>query len=108
MRTMSLVAAALVATPVVVRAQSADTLSLLGRNILALGIGVSGNTSSSVTANGTATHASGQIGSLGFSHWIRPTVAFNVSAEVLGADATAGPGVAHDNSLTPILFGFSV
>jgi hypothetical protein len=108
MRIISFVAAAFVAMPFAARAQTADTLSLLGRNTLTLGFGLTGNSSSSVTIDGTATHSSGQVGSMAFSHWLRPTVAFQASAEVLGADASAGPGIAHNNTLTPILFGFSV
>ena len=108
MKLKTVVAAALVAMPAVVRAQSPDTLSLDGRNALALGLGLTSKSSASASLNGASSSASGQIGSLEFSHWFRPIVAFQVSASVLGAEAASTPGQVHDNTLTPILAGFSV
>ncbi len=108
MKLKTVIAAALVAMPAAVRAQSADTLSLDGRSALAFGLGLTSRSSTSASLTGASSSASGQIGSLEFTHWFRPVVAFQVSASVLGAEATSTPGQVHDNTLTPILAGFSI
>ena len=108
MRFKTVVAAALAALPAVARAQSGDTLSLQGRNALTLGLGLSGTSSSRVTIDGATSHTDGQMASIGFSHWLRPTVAFEVTAAVLGAETSTSGGHARNNTLTPLLFGFSV
>ena len=108
MRIKTFVAAAVFALPVVAHAQSPDTLSLEGRNALSVGFGLNGSSSSSASADGTASHSDGQVAAIAFNHWIRPTIAFEVTAAVLGAEATAAPGRTYNNSLTPLLLGFSV
>jgi hypothetical protein len=108
MKVKSLLGALLVVAPLVVRAQAPDTLSLLGRNALTVGIGFTKTSSTTATNTGASTHASGQIGSLEYSHWLLSSVAFQASVSLLGEDATTSPGHVHNNTLTPILVGFSL
>src|SRR5689334_20272840 len=97
--------AALVVT-VPARGQS-DTLSLQGRSIISLGWGLTGERSQTQTAAGVIQHTSGQVGALSFVHWIRPTVAVEISTAVLDADQTVSGSHVHDNAILPILFGLS-
>ena len=108
MRIRPFAAAAVFALPAVMFAQSPDTLSLQGKNVLAVGLGLNGSTSTTVSADGTTSHSDGEVASISFSHWFRPTVAFEVTAAVLGEDSRASAGRLRNNTLTPILFGFSV
>jgi len=95
--------------PMVLRAQTPDTLSLLGRSSIAFGVGLIGSREASATAGGTVARASGEAASLSFSHWVRPEIAAEISTAVLGAGATAGfgGGGARVDAITPILFGLS-
>jgi hypothetical protein len=109
MRINQLIVLAALAMPLSARAQgSSDTLSLQGRSIIALGFGLTGTRSVTTSPGIVAEHASGQVGSLGFAHWFRPTVAVEISTSVLNADQTVSGGNVHDNALLPILFGVSV
>jgi outer membrane protein with beta-barrel domain len=109
MRFSSLILAAAVAAPVVARAQNApDTLSLLGRSTISLGFGLTGARTASEGVGQTSTHSTGQVGAIAFTHWVRPTVAVEISAAALNADATTSGAHSHANVVTPVLFGLSV
>jgi hypothetical protein len=98
----------IVGLPVTVRAQATtDTLSLDGKAAIMAGIGLTGARDATVTTTSARTHTSGEIGSIGFIHWVRPEVAITIGASVLNADETAVGGNVHSNSITPILFGVS-
>jgi len=108
MRFISLVLATAVVVPVAARAQGQDTLSLLGRSTISLGLGLTGTRSATAGVGEVSSHTTGQVGAISFSHWVRPTVAIEISAAALNADESASGGHAHANVLTPVLFGLSV
>ena len=94
--------------PVAALAQSSsDTLSLDGRTNLMIGIGLTGTRDASATPGQASTHASGEVGSFAFNHWVRPSVAVTISAAALNVDTRAGSGHATTNAITPLLFGLS-
>ena len=83
MRFSSLILAAAVAVPVVARAQSApDTLSLLGRSAISFGFGLTGARTATAGVGEASTHTTGQVGGIAFTHWVRPTVAVEISARL--------------------------
>ena len=90
--------------PAVLSAQ-ADTLSLAGRSSINFGIGLTGHRSAAVGFGGTGTSATGELGSLGFSHWVRPELAITVSVSSLGGESTVSGVNASANAITPVLFG---
>jgi hypothetical protein len=109
MRFSSLILATALVAPAVARAQSApDTLSLLGRSTISLGFGLTGARTATAGVGQTSTHTTGQVGGIAFSHWVRPTVAVEISAAALNADATTSGAHTHANVVTPVLFGLSV
>jgi hypothetical protein len=109
MRLTSLILVAVTGVPVLARAQAtSDTLSLLGRSTISVGFGLTGARSTTAGVGGTSTHTTGQLGAIAFSHWVRPTVAVEISAAALDADATTSGARVHANVVTPILFGVSV
>src|SRR3954467_8551537 len=83
--TLGVLAATLSATTLA--AQSPDTLSQLGRNAITLGFGLTGTRETSVNGSQTTAHASGQVGSISFTHFVRPQLAIEISAVTLDADA---------------------
>lgn len=96
------------AVPVVARAQSTpDSLDLSGRTNIMVGIGLTGARSATASPTVERTHTTGEVGSLAFTHWVRPQIAVLISTSVLNADATASNDVATANLITPILFGVS-
>jgi hypothetical protein len=106
--TPSLLVAALVC-PVAARAQTTtDTLNLIGRSTLLFGVGLLGSRDAGATAGASGVHASGEIASMSFNHWVTPSVAVEINTGVLGATATAGFGGTRTNTITPVLFGLSV
>jgi len=109
MRSRSLILAALVFAPGVARAQgTSDSLSLLGRSTISLGFGLTGAREATAGVGKPSTHTTGQLGGIAFTHWVRPTVAVEISAAALNADATTSGASVHANVITPILFGLSV
>jgi hypothetical protein len=109
MRFSPLILVAAIGVPALARAQVApDTLSLLGRSTISFGFGLTGARSATASIGGASTHTTGQLGSIAFAHWVRPTVAVEISAAALDADATTSGGGVHANVVTPILFGLSV
>ena len=103
-KTLALVALGM---PAVLSAQSGDTLSLAGRSSLNFGIGLTGHRVASAGFSGVDTHFTGELGSLGFSHWVRPEVAITVSVASLGGESTVSGVNATANAITPVLFGVS-
>lgn len=103
-KTLALVA---LGVPAVLSAQSIDTLSLAGRSSINFGIGLTGQSSASAGVGGVDAHTTGERGSLGFSHWIRPEVALTVSVASLSGEATVLGAHVRTNAITPVLFGVS-
>lgn len=91
--------------PGVIAAQSSDTLSLAGRNIISLGVGLTGARDNTATASQVSTHATGEVGYLGFSHYVHPQAAVDITIAVLNTDTFEQAGTSHTNTITPILFG---
>lgn len=101
------VIAALVA-PMAAFAQATDSLDLQGRSTIFIGIGLTGTRDASSTINGASTHASGEVGSVGFRHFVTSQTAVEISAALLSADASSAGGHSQANAVTPILFGLRV
>ena len=93
--------------PVVASAQERDTLSLVGRNVLQFGIGLTGTREASATPSFSSSRTTGEVGSFGYTRWVRPEVAFSISASVINAEASASFASSYANVVTPILFGVS-
>jgi hypothetical protein len=106
MRFKALALAAL-GLPVVLRAQSVDTLSLLGRSSINVGVGLTGQRWATLGRSGIDAKVTGEIGSFGFSHWLHPEVAITIGAAMLGAQGTVSGGRVETSSVMPILFGMS-
>jgi hypothetical protein len=101
------IAIAALALPLSVRGQSPDTLSLQGKNFFAFGVGLTGARDVRNDGATQTTHASGQIGSMSFTHFARAGVAIELSTAVLDADAINAPGGRRANAIIPVLFGLS-
>lgn len=100
--------AAAIGLPVIAGAQGTpDTLSLLGKSAISFGFGLTGARTTNDGFAQTSTHTTGQVGDIAFSHWVRPTVAVEISVAVLNADETTSLGRTHTNVITPFLFGLS-
>ena len=94
--------------PAFAHAQSAtDTSSLAGRNVIAMGIGLTGARDASAGGGTASTHTTGQVASLAFTRFVRSQLAVEISAAVLDADTKASPGYAYNSAVMPILFGLS-
>ena len=85
--------------------RSGDTLSLAGKNIISLGIGLTGARDVSATATQSSTHTTGELGYVGYSHYVHPQVAVEISIGVLNTDTFEQFGHSHANSIAPVLFG---
>ena len=96
------------AVPATAHAQAAtDTLSLAGRNVIALGIGLTGARDATASGGSASTHTTGQVASIAFTHFERRQLAIEISAAVLDADTKASPGYAYNSAVLPVLFGLS-
>ncbi len=97
-----------IGSPAVAGAQ-ADTLSLAGRSNLMMGIGLTGQRSTTVTGGQSSVTTKGEAASFSFNHWVRPEVGIVISASLLRASATAafGPSGAVANAIFPLLFGLT-
>ena len=74
--------------PFAISAQTTqDTLSLQGRSIIAVGVGLNSTHGASNTPGGQVATSNG-VASLNFTHFTRPSVAFEISAAVLDASAS--------------------
>jgi hypothetical protein len=91
--------------PSLVVAQGSDTLSLAGKNIISIGVGLTGARDNVATGTQSSTHATGEVGYLGFSHYVHPQAAVDITAAVLSTDTFAQGSTSHTNTITPILFG---
>ena len=107
MRFASALLAVVVSVPAVASAQAPDSLSQQGRRILALGLGVTGTREASATAGGTEARATGALLSLGYSQFVGPVLAIDISAAALDADASVGYGNAEASAITALLLGLS-
>lgn len=109
MRIRTVVAAlTAVIAPVVLSAQAApDTLDLTGRNLISLGIGLTGVRNEIATTGSTYTHANGEVSTLGFRHWVRPSTSVDITMAVLSAEARTSGASTHTNAIIPMLVGLS-
>ena len=85
--------------------RSDDTLSLAGKNIISLGVGLTGARDASATGTQASTHATGGLGYIGYGHYVHPQAAIEVNVEVLSTDTFEQAGHSHTNTITPVLFG---
>jgi hypothetical protein len=93
------------AVPTVLAAQTQDTLSLLGRSTLILGVGLTGTREATSGPGGASARTTGQLASLAFTHFVRPNAALEVSGAVLDANSTSNSPSA--DAVTALLFGMS-
>jgi len=108
MRLRPLVVAAGLVVPGAAFAQAADSLNLQGRSVIVLGIGLTGSREATASATGVTTHADGDVGSIGFRHFVTPRAAVEITAAFSSASATTVAGRLEANAVTPILFGLRV
>lgn len=108
MRFRSSLAAAALVVPMAASAQATDSLNLQGRSAIVLGIGLTTSREVTATANGVRTRTSGDLGYLGFRHFVTPQAAVEIMASVMSADATAAGEHLEANTVTPILFGIRI
>ena len=86
-------------------AQTADSLSLAGRNSLMFGIGIANSTTASTAGGQTSMRATGETGSFWYHHWLRPQVGLSISAGVLNFETSTHLDRANSNAIVPVLFG---
>jgi hypothetical protein len=92
--------------PALAHAQrSNDTLSLAGKNIISLGFGLTGARDATATGTQASTHATGELGYLGYGHYVHPQAAVEITVGVLSTDTFEQAGRSHANTITPVLFG---
>jgi hypothetical protein len=92
--------------PVALFAQSSsDSLSLRTKNIISLGIGLTGARDETATFGGTSTHATGELGYLGYERYVHSQASIGVTVAVLNTDSFTQGGRSYTNTITPILFG---
>lgn len=98
---------ALIAPAVLFAQRSGDTLSLAGKNIISLGIGLTGARDATVSANGidASTHSTGELGYMGYEHYVHPQASINVMVGVLSTDTFVQAGRSYANTIAPVLFG---
>ncbi len=109
MNIKSILLCAAVLAPISLRAQGTpDTLSLLGRKSISLGFGLTGARSTSASGGTVATHTDGQVGSLAYNQYIRRQLGIEIEVAVLNTDSFVQAGRTHTNSITPVLFGFTL
>jgi outer membrane protein W len=88
-------------------AQTGDTLSQLNRSTITIGFGLTGTRETSTSGTQTSARATGQVGSLSFTHFVRPQVAIEISASTLDADAHTTTSSSYAEAITPVLFGLN-
>jgi hypothetical protein len=92
--------------PALVFAQrSNDSLSLAGKNVISLGFGLTGAREASASGIQTSTHSTGEVGYLGYGHYVHPQAAIEISVGVLNTDTFEQGGRSYANTITPVLFG---
>lgn len=98
---------ALVAPAVLLAQRSDDTLSLESKNIISLGIGLTGARDATASAPGVAasTHSTGELGYMGFARYVHPQAAVEINIGVLNTDTFTQSGRSYANMITPVLFG---
>jgi outer membrane protein with beta-barrel domain len=85
--------------------RSDDTLSLAGKNIISLGFGLTGARDATATGTQSSTHATGELGYIGYAHYVHPQAAVEINVGVLSTDTFEQAGRSHANTITPVLFG---
>jgi hypothetical protein len=97
------VAAALV--PAILSAQSSDTIGQRGRTLIAVNVGLTGTREASANGSSLAARGTGQVASLGITHYVHPSVGIEVSAAVLDENNVVTGTRAHHEEVLPLLFG---
>jgi hypothetical protein len=98
-------AAALIPTTLV--AQSSDSLGQRGRTLIAFNLGVTGTREASVDPSAITARGTGQVASLGVTHFVHPSVGIEVSAAVLDENDYVKGTHAHHEEVLPLLFGIN-
>ena len=80
-------------------------VSLVGRNSLAISVGLSGTRSAQVSSQGTSAETSRGVGEIAFTHWFDEQLAVDVSVGVLDARASAGASGQSSSAIIPVLLG---
>jgi hypothetical protein len=91
--------------PAVLSAQSADSLSQRGRTLVAVGVGLTGNRDASADASKLSARGNGQVASLAVTHFVKSSVAIDISAAVLDENDFVSGTRAHHEEVSPVLFG---
>jgi hypothetical protein len=104
-RTTLFFALALLAPAALHAQRSGDTLSLAATNIISVGVGLTGARDASVAGTTTSTHATGELGYVGFERYVHPQAAIEINIGVLSTDTYVQAGRSYANTITPVLFG---
>src|ERR1041385_1729618 len=88
-------------------AQTPDTLSLQGRHLLSFTAGLTSTFDARAGYHGASFRSNGALGAMAFTHYVRPQLAVEISAAVLGSEASADYTSFHDDQVLPVLFGLS-
>ena len=106
-RTALSLAIALFAPAIVLAQRSGDTLSLAGKNIISLGIGLTGARDATASANGidASTHSTGELVYMGYEHYVHPQAAIEITVGLLNTDTFVQAGRSQVNTISPVLFG---
>lgn len=103
-RLLVAVAAAIV-VPIVAGAQaSADTLSLQGKSFVLLSVGLTGS-NQAINSPGGQTASSSSSATLDFTHFLRPSVAFEIAATARGVNAFNDFSDSRVTATSALLFG---
>ena len=78
-----------------------------GRTMMMFGLGLTGERLLLDHPGQTSARTTGQLASFSFTHYIAPSVAFDLAAAVLDADATHGFYSSTATGVTTLLFGLS-
>lgn len=100
---------ALVAVPasaVIARAQTTDTLSLAGKSYFSASVALNGHDVATNDQHGQDARLR-HVAAFGFTHFARSSVAVEIAAASLGADATNSFTGQHANTVGSLLFGLS-
>lgn len=93
--------------PVMLIAQTPDSIGQQGRTLLALSVGLTGTRQATANAARISAGGSGQLAALALTHFVRPSVAVEITAALLDQDDYVVAAHAHHEAVTPLLFGLS-
>lgn len=106
MRFTNAVVGLVVILPAAVAGQTTDSLSQQGRHILSVGLGVTGTRETNIGPNyQTTARATGALATLGYARFVSPSVAIEVAATALDANASVSNAGTRASSVTALLLG---